>query len=147
MIVDIHMPSASTLIKHHGLDKNGDVQKFFTQMICGRMTRYMPASSATGVLSTKKKYVKSSTEIEVAGPYAKYQYFGKVMIDPQINAAGFMTPEGWRSRKNSVKILTNRDIQYNRTFHPSAGPYWDKALLAAEGKAMAADLQRYLNRR
>ena len=69
---------------------------------------------------------------------------GKVMIDPKIGAAGFMTPEGWRSRKGSVKVLTSRNLVYTKTM---AGPRWDRALSAAEGKAMAADLQRYLARK
>ena len=80
-------------------------------------------------------------------PYAKYLFYGKVMVDPKTGAAGFMTSEGWRSRKGGAKVLTGRDLQYNRTKNPNAGPRWDRALSAAEGKAMAADLQRYLKRR
>ena len=69
------------------------------------------------------------------------------MIGPKIGVAGFMTPEGWRSRKGCVKVRTNRDLQFFKGKNPRAGARWDRALSAAEGKAMAEDLQRFINRR
>ena len=78
---------------------------------------------------------------------AGFKVLGNVEIDPKINAAGFMTSEGWRSRKGSIKVLTSRDLEYTKTKNPAAGPHWDRALSAAEGAALAADLQRYMNRR
>ena len=38
-------------------------------------------------------------------------------------------------------------LNYTRTKNPMAGPYWDETVVAFEGAAMTADLQRYLDRR
>ena len=80
-------------------------------------------------------------------PYAKYLYHGKVMVDPATGAAGFRTPNGWRSRKGCVKVLTKRNLVYNKSKNPRAGAHWDRTLSAMEGNAMAADLQRYVDRK
>ncbi len=143
----LEMNSVNQIIKDKGLDPAGDVQRFHTANVLRRIKRYMPFLSGMTYKVTVAQTDISRPYIITDTPYAKYLFYGKVMIDPKINAAGFMTPEGWRSRKGSVKVLTSRDLQYNRTKNPNAGPRWDRALSAAEGKAMAADLQRYLNRR
>jgi len=143
----LEMNSVGQILKDKGLDANGDAQRFHTANVLKRIKRYMPFVSGMTYKITVAQTDISRPYIITDTPYAKYLFYGKVMIDPQINAAGFMTSEGWRSRKGSVKVLTDRDLQYNRNKNPHAGPRWDRALSAAEGKAMAADLQRYLNRR
>ena len=146
-IAYLEMNSVNQIIKDKGLDATGDAQRFHTANVLKRIKRYMPFVSGMTYKVTVAQTDISRPYIVTDTPYAKYLFYGKVMIDPKINAAGFMTPEGWRSRKGSVKVLTSRDLKYNRTKNPNAGPRWDRALSAAEGKAMAADLQRYLNRR
>ena len=73
--VKVTMKPVNTILTRLGVDKNGEVQRFVTNTINRRITRYMPFR--TGVLATKLKMVKSATEIEVLGPYARYQYYGK----------------------------------------------------------------------
>lgn len=136
-----------TIIKDKGLATGGDAQKFHTANVLKRIKRYMPFVSGMTYKITVVQTNISRPYIITDAPYAKYLFRGKVMVDPKLGIAGFMTPEGWRSRKGCVKVLTDRDLQYTRTKNPNAGPRWDRALSAAEGKAMAADLQRYLNRR
>jgi hypothetical protein len=46
-----------------------------------------------------------------------------------------------------VKVLTAENLKYNKTKNPAAGPRWDRALVAAEGKVLVADLQSYIDRR
>jgi hypothetical protein len=87
----------------------------------------MPKQS--GNLSTKLKIIKSPTEIEVLGPYARYQYYGKVMEGP------------------APRIVTDRDLQYDTSKHPLAGPFWDRRLMAAEGDAIASDVEEYVGRK
>ena len=125
MKVRLNLPTAAQLIRDKGLAPDGDVQRFHTQNVLKRIKRYMP-------------YVSGATyKITVA----------QKMIDPKINASGFLTPEGWRSRRGSVKVLTAENLKYNKTKNPAAGPRWDRALVAAEGKALVADLQSYIDRR
>ena len=143
----IILPTAAQLIRKKGLDPHGDVQMFHTQNVLRRIKKYMPFVSGATYKITVAQTVISRPEIVTDTPYAKYLFYGKVMVDPKINAAGFMTPEGWRSRKGCVKVLTGRNLTYNRSKNPAAGPRWDRALSVAEGPAMAADIERYMKQR
>lgn len=147
MKVKLYLPDAAQIIRSKGLGADGAVQKFHTQNVLRRIKRYMPFRSGATYKITVSQTDINKPEIVTDTPYAKYLFNGKVMIDPKINAAGFMTPEGWRSRKGCVKVRTDRDLEYFRGKNPQAGPRWDRALSANEGKAMAADLQRFINRR
>lgn len=146
-IAYLEMNSVNQILKDKGLDAGGDAQKFHTANVLRRIKRYMPFVSGMTYKVTVAQTDISRPYIITDTPYAKYLFYGKVMVDPKLRIAGFMTPEGWRSRKNVPKVRTSRDLQYNKTKNPKAGPRWDRALSAAEGKAMVADLQRYLNRR
>lgn len=158
--IKVDMAPVQQVMKHLGVTPNGDVQLFVTNMVSHRITRYMPYSA--GVLATKTKFVGDKehehmadtkvkvtrpTEVTVLGPYAHYQYAGKVWEDPKLHAAGFLTANGWRSRKNVPKVETDRDLDHDKTKNHRAGPLWDRRLIAAEGAAMQQDLQNYVNRR
>ncbi len=126
MKVSVEMRPVAQILESHGVGKNGHVQRFLTNTINRRITRYMPF--LTGTLATKLKYVKSATKIEVLGPYAKYQYYGKLMVGPP------------------PKILTDIPLNYTKTKHPLAGPFWDRRLMQAEGKAIANEVNKYIRR-
>ena len=146
-IAYLEMNSVGQILKDKGLNETGDVQQFHTANVLRRIKRYMPfVSGMTYKITVAQTNIKKP-EIVTNTPYAKYLFYGKVMIDPKLGIAGFMTPEGWRSRKGCVKVRTGRNLQYTRTKNPQAGPRWDRTLSANEGRAMTADLQRYLNRR
>ena len=123
------------------------MQQFHTANVLKRIERYMPFVSGMTYKVTVAQTNIKKPEIVTNTPYAKYLFYGKMMIDPKLGVAGFMTPEGWRSRKHCIKVQTNRDLQFFRGKNPQAGPRWDRALSANEGKAMAADLQRFIDRR
>lgn len=147
MKVKLQLPAAAQLIRAKGLAPDGDVQRFHTQNVLKRIKRYMPYVSGATYKITVAQTDINKPEIVTNTPYAKYLFCGKKMIDPKINASGFLTPEGWRSRRGSVKVLTADNLNYNKTKNPAAGPRWDRALVAAEGKALVADLQSYIDRR
>lgn len=125
--VKVSMKPINTILTRMGVDKSGDVQMQTTRIINQRITRYMPFRS--GALATKLKHIKSPTEIEVVAPYARYQYYGKVMVG--------LAP----------KTVTDKPLNYGRHKNPLAGPFWDRRLMAAEGKQIAAEVQRYVNRK
>ena len=125
--VKVSMKPVNTILTKLGVDKTGDVQMQTTRIINQRITRYMPFRS--GVLATKLKHIKSPSEIEVVGPYARYQYYGKVMVG------------------RAPKTVTDKPLNYSRHKNPQAGPFWDRRLMAAEGKQIAAEVQKYVNRK
>lgn len=145
--VSVTMKDLNQIIKDKGLAKDGNVQMFHTQNVLRRIKKYMPFRTGATYKITVAQTDIRKPQIVTDTPYAKYLFHGKVMIDPETGVAGFMTPEGWRSRYGCVKVRTDRDLQFFKGKNPQAGPRWDRALSAAEGKAMAADLQRYIDRR
>lgn len=145
--VRVDMKPVKQIMERLGVDAKGDVQRFHTANVLRRIQKYMPYRSGATI---KLMIVQSPVEepfIHVDVPYARMLYYGKVMVDPKTKAAGFMTPNGWRSRKGVPKVVSIRDIQYDKTKNPKAGPFWDRRLVAAEGAQMAAELQDYVRRR
>ncbi|MCI8990838.1 MAG: hypothetical protein HFF59_08500 [Lawsonibacter sp.] len=145
--VRVDMRPVDQIMCRLGVDAQGDVQRFHTANVKRRIQKYMPYRSGATI---KLMIVQSPVEeplIHVDVPYARMLYHGKVMMDPKTGAAGFLTPNGWRSRKGAPKVVSGRDIQYDRTKNPLAGPHWDRRLVAAEGAQMAAELQDYVKRR
>jgi len=143
----LEMNSVAQVLKNKGLDATGDVQQFHTANVLRRITKYMPFLSGMFIKVTIAQTNIRKPEIVSDAPEGQYLFRGKVMVDPKTGAAGFMTPEGWRSRKGCVKVRTDRDLEYTKTKNRRAGPRWDIAVSTHEGKAMAADAQRYINRK
>lgn len=145
--IKVDMKPVSAIMKQLGLTAQGDVQRFHTANVRRRIQKYMPYRSGATI---KLMIVQSPADepfIHVYAPYARMLYYGKVMVDPRTHAAGFLTANGWRSRKGVKKIESIRDIEYDKSKNHQAGPFWDRRLIAAEGPVMQADLQEYVNRR
>lgn len=148
MNVKIILPGAAQLIRDKGLSKDGHVQMFHTQNVLRRIKRYMPfRSGATYKITVAQTDIRKPM-IVTDVPYGQYLYRGKVMVDPKTGKGPRLIPGvGYRFRKGATLVATARDLEYTRTKNPGAGPYWDRALVAAEGAALVADLQRYIQRR
>lgn len=93
--------------------------------------KYVPELTSSLVT---RAYVDGDTVV-YPGPYARYLYYGKVMIDPVINAAGYKRPDGtWRSRKGAVKQATNKDLVFTKK---QAQAFWFEA-------SKAQNLQKWM---
>lgn len=142
--IKTEMQPIAQILKNHGLDSNGRVQLYVTNMVNRRLTRYMPFRS--GALATKLKYVASPTEIVVNAPYARYQYYGKVMVNAATGKGPALIPDvGYRFPKGSKLMATGRDLEYDRTKNPEAGPFWDRRLMAKEKEQMVREVQNYID--
>ena len=145
--IKVNMVPVQKILDGLGVTARGDVQRFHTANVRRRIQKYMPYRSGAAI---KLMMVQSPVDdpfIHVDAPFARMLYHGKVMVDPKTKAAGFLTENGWRSRKNVKKVVSSRDIAYDKTKNPQAGPLWDRRLVAAEGAAMQQDLQNYVDRR
>ena len=147
MKVKLILPGADQLIRRKGLSADGHVQMFHTQNVLRRIKRYMPFQTGITykitVIQTDIRRPRIVTDV----PYARYLYHGKVMVNSKTGKGPALIPGvGYRYRKGTTLMPTNRDLEYTRTKNPLAGPYWDRTLVAHEGPAMVADLQRYMNR-
>lgn len=81
--------------------------------------------------------------IEYTQPYARYQYYGKLMVMDNGKGAYHDPKTGafW-SAKGKKKHLTDIDLN-----HKIGGPYWDEAMLTAEGEDYYRELQKYVDKR
>ena len=149
-IAELEMHSVDRILKDKGLDPGGDVQVFHTQNVLRRIIKYMPFKTGMTIKVTvaqtdvRKPYIITNT------PYARYLYHGKVMVNSKTGKGPANIPGvGPRYRKGTTLKPTNRKLEYNKAKNSLAGsfagPYWDRRLKAAEGKALAADLQRYID--
>ncbi len=143
----VRINSASQILRNHGLDAGGDVQKFWTITVMRRMQRRMPYRSGLLIKRMLAATDLSKPLIVIPGPEVRMLYHGKVMVDPETGTAGFLTADGWKSRKGVKKSISNRDIEYTTTKNPEAGPYWDRRTKAADMPVMARELQAYVDQR
>lgn len=127
--VTVDMKPIRQILKAKGLSVSGDVQRFHTANVLRRITKYMPYRTGATIKLTIVQSPTSKPEIVTDAPYAKYLYYGKVMVG------------------KPPKRPISKDLKYTKTKNPQAGPFWDRALVAAEGKALQADLQRYVSRK
>lgn len=116
------------ILKDKGLDANGSAQAFHTNNVMRRMIKYMPflTGATIKVMIAQTSIRKPYIILDV--PYAKYLYYGKVMIG------------------KPPKTVTDIPLNYTTTKNPQAGPFWDRRLSAAEGAVIAKELQNYLRR-
>ena len=82
-------------------------------------TPFVPA--LTGSLSTRTM-VEEGTVI-YPGPYARYLYYGKLMVDPETGSS--------YARKGTTKVLTDKNLVFNKAMHTQAQSHWFEASKAA----------------
>lgn len=76
---------------------------------------FVPA--LTGSLTIRTRL--DGNKIIYPGPYARFLYYGKVMVDPQTGST--FAPKG------GTKVLTNRDLVFSGAMHPQAQSHWFEA--------------------
>lgn len=119
----LEMKSVDILLDERGLDKMGDVQKFIDKESITLMKPYTPMD--TGFLSQDAPThgtVIGSGLIEYNAPYDRFQYYGKVMVYEPTGST--WAPSG------GIKVETDKELQYNVSKHPQAGPFWFERMKA-----------------
>lgn len=77
----------------------------------------------TGSLNARTHIVGNT--IIYPGPYARYLYFGKVMVDSITGRGPMKIPEvGYRFRKGATLRPTSKNLTYTKDFHPKATARW-----------------------
>ena len=129
--VAVELRPVREIIRKKGLMPGGAVQRQHTANVLRRIVRYLPYRSGETIKQTIIQTDISRPEIVTRSPYAKYIYYGKVMVG------------------EAPKQLTDRPLRYTTgaNKNPLAGPRWDRRLVSAEGKLLARELQSYLDRR
>lgn len=76
------------------------------------------------------KAQQGKVDIVTDTPYARYQYFGKLMLAPNGSA--------W-AKKGEEKHLTKKDLVHNKEHNPNAGPFWFEPYITGDKKDMAQE--------
>lgn len=127
--VTVKMKPVQQILKAKGLTPDGDVQRFHTENVLHRIVKYMPYRTGATIGITQAQTNVNEPFIITDVRYAKYLYYGKVMVG------------------HAPKVPIDKDLEYTKTKNPHAGPFWDRALVANEGSALQSDLQAYVNRK
>lgn len=90
----------------------GRAESVLAQQVMKDTTPFVPA--LTGSLTERTRVV--GNEVIYPGPYARYLYFGKVMVDEHGNGP-----------KDGHKVVTDRNLVFNTTMHPQAQSHWFEA--------------------
>lgn len=85
----------------------------------------------TGGLQQRSHTEDGGKRVVFPGPYARFQYGGKVMVDP-------VTGSPW-ARKGAKKVLTDRPLQYS---NPQATDHWFDTAKARNGEYWIAGVKR-----
>lgn len=146
--VYLQMKRPKSIIKGLGLGVDGDVQRFHTENVLKRIKRYMPFQSGYLYKLTEIQTDLNRPVIITKAPQAEYLFVGEKLVNAKTGKGPGVIPGiGPRWRFGTVLKRSGTPLKYFKGKNPNAGPRWDRALSAAEGKAMAADIQRYLARR
>lgn len=101
------------------LPSTNKAEKALAVQIMKDTDKFVPA--LTGSL-TQRTHIEEST-IVYPGPYARFLYYGKVMIyEP--------TGSTW-APKGEHKVVTDRDLVMNKSMHPLATSHWFEVSKAA----------------
>lgn len=76
---------------------------------------YVPA--LTGSLDQRTRV--DENQIIYPGPYARYLYYGKLMVDPATGSS--YAPKG------TTKVLTDKNLVFNKAMHSQAQDHWFEA--------------------
>jgi hypothetical protein len=118
----LEMKATDVLMKERGLNPLGKVQKFIDQECIRLMAPYTPFRAGMLERSATLGTKIGSGEINQIAPYARYQYYGKLMVSS-------ITGSAW-ARYGEKKVLTDKDLVHDKSRHPQAGPYWFERMKA-----------------
>lgn len=127
--VKVKINSVNKILKDHGLNQDERVVKFLRDDADRLMNPYIPMDN--GILRRNKSY-PSNHEIKYISPYAKYQYYGKLMLAKNGSS--------W-AKKGEKKVLTSRNLKYHTS---GTGPKWDKLMLQRHKNDLVKDVENYI---
>lgn len=88
----------------------------------------------TGDLIHRSHVEDNGRKVIFAGPYARFLYMGKVMV-------GEVSGSPW-ARFDERKRVTERRLNYTKTFHPDATDHWFDAAKARDGEKWIAEVKK-----
>lgn len=102
-------------LRRRGLQPNGQIQRMFTQECARAMDRYIPMQSGT---LKDTRYI-GPNYVKYTQPYARYLYYGELMLAPSGSA--------W-AKLGERKHYAGKELTYHGA--PMRGKMWDVRMWA-----------------
>lgn len=112
-------------------------QKFVDSECIRLMTPYTPMLNGALYKSVTLGTKIGSGELIYASPYARYQYYGKLMVS-SITGSSY-------ARHGEKKVLTDIDLKYSTHQHPQAGAFWFERMKKDRLSDIARGVERITN--
>lgn len=90
-------------------------EHLLAQQVAKDTSPFVPA--LTGSLDQRTQV--DGAQVIYPGPYARFLYYGKVMVDP--NTGSTYAPKG------GTKVVTDRNLVFNKSMHAQAQDHWFEA--------------------
>lgn len=133
----LEMKNNRQLTSERGLANMGRVQKFIDSECIRLMEPYTPMlSGVLGKSATLGTKIGSGTIRQIA-PYARYQYYSKLMVS-SITGSSYAT-------QGEKKVLTDVDLKYQKSKHPQAGKMWFERFKSDHKAKLLRDAQKIAN--
>lgn len=133
------------LLTRCGLESGGKVQKAIDNAVIRFSIPYCPMD--TGTLARSPYSASTSGRVIYPGPYARYQYYGKVMgpnipifDDDSGEPTRFFSPPGQK------KHLTGEDLTYRTDKNALAGAFWVERMKADRMQDILEEARKNVNR-
>lgn len=129
----------------HYSERFRDAQQWLGDHVLAGCKPFLP--KVTGSLEQRSYVAKGGREVVFPGPYARYLYMGKVMVDSVTGKGPRKIPTGpgeyvLRFRKYATLVPTTRPLTYTKTSHPQATDHWFDHAKAKYGQAWITGLKR-----
>ncbi len=113
-----------------------DAQSFVDSECIRLMVPYTPMLNSILMKSPALGTDIGSGHIYYLRPYARYQYYGKLMVSSITGSA--------YASMGEKKVLTNVELVHNKEAgHPLAGPFWFERMKADKGAQILKGAARY----
>lgn len=135
MIPSIHMSGHNYSVEcdFNSLDKRLERAKYIlTECVISSSRAFMPLR--TGNLQQRTRSNASHTRVTFPGPYARFLYYGKVMVDP-------LTGSPW-ARRGAKKVVTNRNLRFSQ---PNATAHWFEVAKKRDLNKWLDEVRKVLN--
>lgn len=136
-LVSFGIKGNQALIRERGLYNGGRVQKFIDQEVIRLMDPYTPHLNGVLIKSATIGTKIGSGLVQQNAPYARYQYYGKLMVSSLTGSSYAVHGES--------KVLTNKDLVYNKSKNSLAGPFWFERFKADHKDEVLKGAQKIAN--
>lgn len=122
MKVKLNLKPLQEILAKRGLEERGKVQQFVGDEVLRKCDPYVPFQS--GILKNTAQVLNGGKQVRWNSPYAKFLYYGKVMVGVNSNSP-------W-ARKGERKVVTGKNLTYSGA--PKRGSMWFERMKAQHGQ-------------